>query len=580
MDASRSRWPAALAACALLALAPPCRTQDADAPTPVDADAPRAVPALWGDVPPGEHAVGFRSTWILDAARDYDTGLSDGGRYVGDAPRAPRPVLVNLWYPAEAEDDAPRMTHGDYFAIEDVPAALVERAPRLPLLAHDLAAYARDVLVQQLFEVDEDALDADDAARFADLLGTRTACVRDALPSAGRAPVVLYHSGYGSSFEDDSVLCERLAAHGYVVLGSAYLRADGSSFNIDGSDGSQADLDELLRFAAELSFADTSHVAMAGHSGGAHATLERAARPHTALDACVVLDTTQDGNSLLDPRWKPTVDACLAHVDEVDEPLLVTTRPFGIFELLDRLVRADRDYLTFRDLDHDDFISQGMFVAEMAARRVADGAIGDSSDDRGRDAAEHAAALRRLYGDLCTTILAFLDAHLRGDGAGLEADRARWLATPLGGELPHLERVPPGVDGPEPYDVRTIADGPLPTPRQFRRVIDGYGTDVALDVLRVAKAREPDGPLFDIVHDTALVYEMAASGRDDDARAFGRFLHEHGSGVVSMLVAFSRVYASAERYHDFRRECVRAALLVDPDDPDAKTAWEAFAAEE
>ena len=545
----------------------------------------------------GSYAVGFQSRWVLDAARDYDTQLPDGAQYVGDQLRAPRPILVNLWYPSEAEADATRMPHGGYFVIDDVEGSLVERSPRLPDFAKALSVYARDVFVQQLFGAAEDTLETDDAARLADVLGTPTPCVRDALPAPGRFAVVLYHAGYGSSFEDNARLCELLASHGYVVLGSAFPRADGSSLNIDGSEDSQADLDVLVRHAATLPFADVTRLAMAGHSGGAHVTLERAARPHTALDACVVLDTTQDGNSVLDPRWESMVDACLAHVDEVDEPLLVATRPFGIFELLDQMVHAERDYLSFRDLDHDDFISQGVQIAEMAARRVEAGAIGDEQDDRGRNAAEHLRVLRRNYSELCEAIVAFLDAHLQravesvaSDADASRADsepssafedvRARWLATPLGGDRPHLEHVPVGVDGPDPYVLASIADGPLPTPRQFRRVLDEHGAEVAIDVLRVARAREPDGPLCDIVHDTALLYELAASGRDDDARAIGAYLHASGSEAVSMLVAFARVYGGQERYAEFRRECLRAALLAAPEDAEARTAWEALEREE
>ena len=48
---------------------------------------------------------------------------------------------------------------------------------------------------------------------------------------------MIYHGGYGSSFEDNSVLCEYLASHGYVVFGSAFQDEKGGSFNIDGKDG-------------------------------------------------------------------------------------------------------------------------------------------------------------------------------------------------------------------------------------------------------------------------------------------------------------------------------------------------------
>src|ERR1035437_11073477 len=89
-------------------------------------------------------------------------------------------------------------------------------------------------------------------------------------PAAGKFPVVIYHPGLGGTFDDNSVACEYLASHGYVVLSSAYQAADSSALNIDGDLAtSLEDLNFLLRYAATLPFADVSKVAAMGHSYGA-----------------------------------------------------------------------------------------------------------------------------------------------------------------------------------------------------------------------------------------------------------------------------------------------------------------------
>ena len=49
-----------------------------------------------------------------------------------------------------------------------------------------------------------------------------------------KGPVVVYHCGAQSSYEDNSVLCEFLASHGYVVIDGAFQQASGATFNIDG----------------------------------------------------------------------------------------------------------------------------------------------------------------------------------------------------------------------------------------------------------------------------------------------------------------------------------------------------------
>src|SRR5262245_36759314 len=69
---------------------------------------------LWGKLPPGPYAVGFAAGWQLDYSRRYNTTFDDKTSYA--AGKAPRPVLVNHWYPAKPTD-ARRMQHRDYFNI-------------------------------------------------------------------------------------------------------------------------------------------------------------------------------------------------------------------------------------------------------------------------------------------------------------------------------------------------------------------------------------------------------------------------------------------------------------------------------
>src|SRR6185503_19039473 len=93
---------------------------------------------------PGPFAVGFRSTWGFDEGRTYRTAFDDGATY--GAEKSPRPVLVQMWYPARestAGRSAAPMPHGRYFAIES-------DEPRLARLAPALASYARGIFVEQV----------------------------------------------------------------------------------------------------------------------------------------------------------------------------------------------------------------------------------------------------------------------------------------------------------------------------------------------------------------------------------------------------------------------------------------------
>ena len=113
-----------------------------------------------------------------------------------------------------------------------------------------------------------------------------TACLRDAPPLDARFPLVIYHSGAGSSFEDNAVFCEFLASHGYVVVGSAFQDQRGQTLAVDGGEGSARDLEFLIAHARRQPNVDWQHIGLIGHSLGAQAILmyrAQAASPVGAL---------------------------------------------------------------------------------------------------------------------------------------------------------------------------------------------------------------------------------------------------------------------------------------------------------
>lgn len=244
---------------------------------------------------PGPLPVGFTSHWSLDPARSWDMEFPDGSRWA-EGTSAPRPILVQVWYPAAPAPDAPPLRRGELL---DLPGG----DARTTRLAQALRAYAAGVVAEEL--LGEPAVEQDEADRAAldAVLSEPTRSVRDAPPSGGRWPLVIYHAGYGSSFEDNAACAERLASHGYVVAGSAFQDGAGEDFNIDALEGSLRDLEFLVRELSERPDVDASRLALAGHSGGAHLALRAQAQPQAAWDALLVLDATQDYWPAREPRW-------------------------------------------------------------------------------------------------------------------------------------------------------------------------------------------------------------------------------------------------------------------------------------
>src|SRR6185503_18873001 len=69
------------------------------------------TPLLWGGLESGPHAVGFRLTYALDQAREYDPEFdTDSTRF---PVHRPRPILIGIWYPAETTNSS-RMPYRQY----------------------------------------------------------------------------------------------------------------------------------------------------------------------------------------------------------------------------------------------------------------------------------------------------------------------------------------------------------------------------------------------------------------------------------------------------------------------------------
>jgi dienelactone hydrolase len=401
-----------------------------------------AVPAygqekvLWGSLRPGPYAVGFHSQYELDSTRAYDP---DYPKTPGAAPvKKPRPIFIAYWYPASAPQNS-RMAYGEYLDAYQPGPAVADFAQRL-------SAYNREVTCAALAQQDPEVelAPAEEAACDA-FLSTRTFAARDARPAAGRYPVIVYHAGLNGSYEDNSVLCEFLASHGYVVLSTAYANADASVATISWDLSTTfADTAIVLRVAATLPFADTSRLGAVGHSFGAQATIAWHAEPNSPLDAAVALDTTVEYGTLEWPGFAPLkVQLTRGWNGTAPVLLFASSEKSPRFDSFDTYLRfASRYEASVASLEHQDYISHG--------------AVGKTLH---LDPAK-AAAVRLSYDRVCTHTWKFLDAYVKRDAQALA-----WLDSSSRGE---------GLD--EAFQVRFKAGRPIPpTGRQIVNMLDTQG---------------------------------------------------------------------------------------------------------
>ncbi|MEO8623971.1 MAG: hypothetical protein ABI625_23030, partial [bacterium] len=190
------------------------------------------TPLLWGSLKTGPHAVGFRLQYKLDHSREYDP------EFVTDTTlfpaHRPRPILIGLWYPAQ-KTNATRMTYRQYLDISPGPGPLASFASRL-------APAMRAAVGQETTGHEPNAMTPEESKAFEQLLATKTFAVNKAPAASGKFPVLLYHTGAGGTYEDNSALFEYLASHGYIVVSSAYPDPDAHQVFTGDIAGSFADL--------------------------------------------------------------------------------------------------------------------------------------------------------------------------------------------------------------------------------------------------------------------------------------------------------------------------------------------------
>jgi hypothetical protein len=155
----------------------------------------QSAPHLWGELKPGRYDVGLRVDTFLDKSREDLTGSG-------------RPIQIITWYPTLPSKRSARMSFADYLKLSmEVPP---EKA------ASDVQSLRQGLSIAISSEtkgIDDSVLDQ--------ILALKMLAVRNAAPLKKTYPLVLWSARHGTTAAQ-SVLCEYLASHGYVVAFARY----------------------------------------------------------------------------------------------------------------------------------------------------------------------------------------------------------------------------------------------------------------------------------------------------------------------------------------------------------------------
>src|SRR5215208_2568868 len=261
---------------------------------------------LWGNLQPGAYPVGYRAAIVPDRSRIFIPERNyEGKLYAGERSR---PLLIQIFHPAQVSSNAARMVYGDYLNLKgDTPAAA--------LVAEGFRQRAR--VIHDYYQ--GKYLEAYRNGLYERLIKLPSAAVRDSPAAQGKFPVVIYGGGAGFGMEENAVLWEFLASHGYVVAVALMMGANSVSSPADamGLETHTRDMEILFEQMKTLPFADMSRVGAMGFSFGGQAALLMAMR-NTDVKAVVGLDPSFVGSNY-NPFLKSSP---FYNVDNVTVPVL------------------------------------------------------------------------------------------------------------------------------------------------------------------------------------------------------------------------------------------------------------------
>ena len=442
---------------------------------------------VWGRLEPGPHEVGYRVLHELDRSRIWRTAPDSN-----PPPETARPIRISVWYPADVPSGTPTMTLAE-FVRDSAPNEYFAQLNRL----------LERRFVEIFSGVSQDLYDT--------LLTLPLAAVKNAAPSAGTYPLVMYSPGGQASFPDNGVLSAYLASHGYVVASVPQLER--TLEGVFQSYSRQADVQTRdIEFAAgvmrDFPGVDRRHLAVIGYSLGG-SVAQQIAQHNPNVDAIVGLDPSfvyaRSIQALGDPQSFDVFDIRIPvlSLQAGNEESRAYYSP--VFH--DTLRFSDRYIGYVAETVHGDFSEiKPMLIPALAHNEELEPALMHG---------------HRGYTASCRYIVSFLDGVLKNDPMGLE------FVTKSSGEN--------GMDaGLIQMDLRTGAD--VPTEIELAGLMRHEGYQIASDRLRLAQQTYQD---LDVVRENAMnriARQLSAEGELDAA--------------ISVFRLNIQVHANSIRAHD------------------------------
>lgn len=223
---------------------------------------------------PGIHGVGVRYVKQYDRTRTFTPALAVSASTPSERARRGRPIQTVIWYPAEKGGQ--RIKYDDYLQLvgweTDLEASPEDQKRTVGAWLQMVTEGKRESQVE--------------AER-----GKPMWAVLDAVPKAGKFPVVIYAPSINNTTFENADIAEFLASHGYIVIAgpTVGLKSRWIKKDLKHAELQADDIRFLIDHAGTLPQADMTRVAAAGFSWGGLSNVLAAAKDER-IKALVCID--------------------------------------------------------------------------------------------------------------------------------------------------------------------------------------------------------------------------------------------------------------------------------------------------
>ncbi len=332
----------------------------------------------------GNHQVGFQTHFIQDHSRTSVAYTDWNGKIYPHQPTEGRQVQLNVWYPAAVSADDTCLAFSHYV---NLTAQQTDFSP----LTQEKIDFANSQYVEKT-----NMLGGNGAFTLEGLDMLRklpTTAYLNASKKGGKFPLVLFPNGGSPAFQ--SIMCEQIASHGYVVAAFVIKGANASviDISVQGMQTAVDDISFVVQALLEMEQVDPAHVCLMGNAiNSSHVAAYQAS--HQTAECLISLEggflSNFEQNLLKKlPYYSP---------ENLSVPILAIYAPHPHVDPIHifPLKHAKRYFFNFPEMTEFHFLNYGVFNS------LVEGIIG-----------EHEGDVQGGYQTASQLVVRFLDAQLK-----------------------------------------------------------------------------------------------------------------------------------------------------------------------